>query len=437
MFGKLVENATGSLGKSFTVVGLLPALVLLLGIATIFKGPGEVPVALGLLEKGIDVARTAWFILALFAAGIVFFALRGYLVYFQEELPGGLFNGVRNWLVRHAIAGRSGQEGELEKLECAYTALTFFAEAQTVVGYIPPAITDPELETVREAWKKAYSTLDRIADAYPNGPSSVSAEKADEIERGILLLYVFGSRHPDEPFVLEALASWRAFIGKKNASATACLTLVKDDCQRRIAVIVLRLYELPIPRWTKPTDFGNCASALADYADKRYGIDTAVLWDRLWWVLPDGDRKEIAESRVMIETLTALSSCFWFLFGISTTVLLVKLMSVIGIGPGLQTATHGLELLVFSVCFAIAAYFWYRLSVTALQGLVQRIKPLVDVYRLKLLKTLGHVVTTVAEERKIYAELGDFLLQAKPLADDRKIVMDAKPAAKEREVPDD
>jgi hypothetical protein len=51
--------------------------------------------------------------------------------------------------------------------------------------------------------------------------------------------------------------------------------------------------------------------ARRDYAERRYGITTDTIWDRIWWVLPAAAAKqEISDARLAVEVATNLCAVF-------------------------------------------------------------------------------------------------------------------------------
>jgi hypothetical protein len=53
----------------------------------------------------------------------------------------------------------------------------------------------------------------------------------------------------------------------------------------------------PAPGRLLPTRLGNLLRAAEDYSWRRYGLATAVVWARLWLVIPEEAREEIGQAR--------------------------------------------------------------------------------------------------------------------------------------------
>src|SRR5688500_13506450 len=128
MLGKLVENATGTLGKSFVVLGLVPAAVVLIGVASVLYGSDAIPEVLESFDSDDALADAASRLLWLAATSLTIFTVRGGVLVLLEELPGTWLSPVRHKLVSNALKPRALRESRVERLEFAYTVLTLYAE---------------------------------------------------------------------------------------------------------------------------------------------------------------------------------------------------------------------------------------------------------------------------------------------------------------------
>src|ERR1039457_1792521 len=77
-------------------------------------------------------------------------------------------------------------------------------------------------------------------------------------------------------------------------------------------VLAERLHARPPEDFTMPTALGNILRASELRSERRYGLDPSVVWPRLWLLLPDTARTEIAGSRGQLDA--AGGGMLWVLF---------------------------------------------------------------------------------------------------------------------------
>ena len=75
----------------------------------------------------------------------------------------------------------------------------------------------------------------------------------------------------------------------------------------------------PQPENVLPTALGNRLKAAESHAEAHYGLDAVVAWPRLWPLLPEGLRVDVAEARARLNTAVRLLgwgvlACLWTLW---------------------------------------------------------------------------------------------------------------------------
>jgi hypothetical protein len=82
-------------------------------------------------------------------------------------------------------------------------------------------------------------------------------------------------------------------------------TLTGDD-QDRLAVLEVHYRHFPSTRTRfMPTRVGNIMRAAETRPDDKYGLDTVIVWPRLWLVMPDSTRQELLLSRQSLDSATS------------------------------------------------------------------------------------------------------------------------------------
>jgi hypothetical protein len=78
--------------------------------------------------------------------------------------------------------------------------------------------------------------------------------------------------------------------------------LPREKHRERVALdLKLRLAPQD-PEQYMPTKLGNILLAAENRPMEKYGLVTAICWPRLWLLLPDGTKKELAEARASLDT---------------------------------------------------------------------------------------------------------------------------------------
>ena len=105
-----------------------------------------------------------------------------------------------------------------------------------------------------------------------------------------------------------SLARWVAETSSH--AAAAFLKNLTQDIRRDWDQAYARNNEYARDIWIYPTVIGNHLAALDDYAQRRYGITTDTIWERLWWALPTRVKEEVSDARLAIEVAINLEAAF-------------------------------------------------------------------------------------------------------------------------------
>ena len=275
---------------------------------------------------------------------------------------------------------------------------------------------DPDLEI----WLSGLGrrALVRAAGG-PDDVPGLSPRGADRIAAGLFALYLVATRGtPPPPGFAAEVSAWRSAGGTPQGAEI--LESVHQDLHRQFANAFTVRGRFGDGAYTAPTALGGRLSALDDYAESRYGCDTGTLWSRVWWVLPKEARAEVVEAKLALETL--LNAMLASLLAVPV-LLVVALVRRSGMAPALAPPLpHGALQLVFALVAALvlarACYFG---AGVAMQSLAEKMRSLIDTYRLEMLAQLGFAPATVAEELALHRELKGFFVQKGPLRGRRRL----------------
>ncbi len=312
MLASIFSKVTESLGKTFAYAGLLPAAVLIVMIslhATSTHILSEVGQA---LLRSEDSWKSAVWLGGLWLAGaFLFYAVRAPVFSLFQIIPDGVLG---RWLLFRRVKRREQLSRELQEIVWRKTALAWLEKLgldRSKIGTFPYWIVRPSPQqslSDSRIGREALLAVDRTAgDALNLTPGPCAA-----IGSGIFRLFLLArSRHPpDVEHAIEAeIAGWRATIDSERASAV--IALVEQDIDRQFARAFQACERFGGGAFIFPTEVGNRISALDDYALQRYGIDTATIWNRLWWILPKEARAEVSDARLALEALLNLTIALW------------------------------------------------------------------------------------------------------------------------------
>src|SRR5262249_49255835 len=158
----------------------------------------------------------------------------------------------------------------------------------------------------------------------------------------------------------------------------AILRCVEQDIKRKYTKAFLSARRFGDGPYIFPTELGNRISALDDYAQGRYCIDTAVLWDRLGWVLPKDAKAEVGDARLALETLINLALALALAGFLVLSVEGTKCTNIgwVGVDCNITSAA------AFVTMAFVFSYFSYRGAVFAMEVLSTKMTALIDMYRL-------------------------------------------------------
>lgn len=125
-----------------------------------------------------------------------------------------------------------------------------------------------------------------------------------------------------------------------------------------------------------PTNIGNRLKAAEEYPRIRYGLDTMIVWPRLWLLLPDQTQKELTAIRLLMDKRAVLIS--WFI--------LINIWSI-----------WSIWILLIGV---VGTIFSYRGLVLAIKAYSDLLRATFDIYRFNLYESLHFGFPTYPKDEK-------------------------------------
>jgi len=150
-----------------------------------------------------------------------------------------------------------------------------------------------------------------------------------------------------------------------------------------------RVRRLPPDEAIMPTAFGNVLSAAENYVRRRYGLDPAVVWPHIWFLLSD-ERREIESQRRALDA--AVDGVFFSLLFLPWGFFCPLAFAA---GP-------------VAACLA----YWLAVKRAALFG--ELVRAVFDLHRLRLYDSLGCTRPAPDEEREKGRRLTQFLWRGHP-----------------------
>jgi hypothetical protein len=402
MFSELAAKGADALGKAYVLTGLLPACLLLSGLWCLYDGADSIIAETNALLAKDDAGGLTWRAIGILALSFVLMVLREAVISFFEDLPGRWLAPLRNRLIVWALLKRRRAVEDLALMEAEFSAVHWLHD-NAAERYVATEVPDLSWERALGRSGRAFTRAYRLSDGNKRGPAAIYPKEARLIAQGLLALYAYEARHPGTYAAERELTRWRNWLANKGAASRQTLMQAWQAVQREIASVKQRASAYSDSQWIKPTRLGNLFSVLQDYAEQRYEIATSLLWEHIWWSLPDGARKEVGSTRTQIEALMMHSLVLGMLAAAAAVLALLRLDVT-----GIQAAPPAGQLAIAALIFAALAYGGYRLALVPARAFTRQVMSLIDLYRLPMLKDAGLTPKTVKEELAVFAELDDF-----------------------------
>jgi hypothetical protein len=413
VLASIFSKVTASLGKTFAFAGLLPAAALILILSLHATSFGTFSAVGGQLLSDADSWKLAAWLGAIWLfCGFLFYAVRAPIFSLFQIIPAG-FIGRR--LLFRRVSRRERLARELEEIEWRMTAFDWLDQLdldRSKIGDYPYWIQRPSPE--QSLWEsrrgcEAFVAVDRTGGDALN----LTVPRSDAIAAGIFRLFLLAkSKHAPgvESAIESEIAQWRSAFASNRAKAI--VVLVKQDLDRKFVNAFQACERFGGGAYVFPTELGNRISALDEYALQRYGIDTATIWNRLWWILPKDAKAEVSDARLALETLVNLVTAL-LLAGVA-----VASRQISSCGPVLDfggSPCDSTRTIAFVVGIFVLAAIVYRGVNFAMEILAIKTTTLIDMYRLAMLQQLGFSPKTVGDELNIHKGLKGLFTQANKL----------------------
>lgn len=434
----IISGLNKALGRALLVVGLAPALALILTLRYYTGGLDSIvrfilPFAQG-PDAGTATTRAAGgevsaqllgsAAMLLLVAGL-FFTLRGLVLRLAESFPVPLLSR-RLWSQRfvewqETTVRNQRATGARQVLAWAGSGLKGNVDGHMATG---------------GPWKEIL--VGRLEDGTPEFAEAVHLFKqgqavAPELLRSALLgltrvaAAVGANTSCCQEQNQEAVGRWQwqlSFMPDDRATSWAFAQL-RAIAEGDLAEAALSMREWPGVANLRPTRFGNTLSRLEAYCDNRFGIATSVLWLRLGPLLDEPNRKEVADAQCDIQAWLNLSVAFGV---VGVGVAFHGLQHLVGGNATARLPPASLSVPVLAGSFLLS-YASYLMATFAVGGYAERIIRLVDLHRDRLYSALRlPQPPTTAEERKLLGELGLHFVQGAPLNRDFELGKGATPA---------
>lgn len=395
----LITQARSAISRAYMIAGLVPALTLSLGwqlyeARSLAALQRDLEPLLTLKSAALPAAALVR-VIGVVTLGALFYGGRGLVLRMLQDGPRGALRFVRAVLIELQVkrwwAQRHRQRREERDL--------MFIEG-LVVGNFDLLNTEsdaPSPVLARERSVEARRYIEGVAQLGSTGQWKYG------LDRGIVVagLRGFYALAKDQRFSEQQ--EWQRLYA--SAETKMAIDRVHAAVDRRLIETTAEAQQQPdMEKRLSPTMLGNKVAALDDYAESRYGIATSTLWTRLWGVLGQSERQEIANAQLRVEMLANMTVVFAAIAVITAAVSIYRAVSIAG---------TNLVVDVWSVAFASGAIALmigsYRTTVHTFGGVADGIIRLVDLHRARVLTTFGLAQpATFAEERAMFRELNAF-----------------------------
>ena len=459
--------------KAFLLAGVLPSLVVVVGIEGYSRGWGGLRIA---LQKAFASWEdfTQSFPLAFLTAFLIamtFYAGRHLILAFFQNLPRPVPIKLREWRLRSHRSEELNCRRKVQQALWRITVARWWERNFELGQFIHPLVREaalsrppdrPELlqncERARGIARDYNGTLSEmqgknLLDALCSLHLLASdrgrvARRAEELwrrrggapgtpEEDWAMAEQQLGFEASEDWLEEELARWRDLVVQFPRAAGA-FTELADSLQQEYARAYASQRAFPSSPWVQPTRIGNAFAALDDYSSTRYGIDTAMLWSRLQSVVPSVQREEVGTAQLGVETFLNLTVAMAFLVAFSLgSAFVAAVTKIVDLSSGRYhwsgwskawqfcEANWWIPVFVFA-CGALAAVS-YSTAVYAAGFLRERIEAMVDLHILRWLRVMGFSPKSIGERMSLLERLGWFLGGGTQLPSDYPLLAATEP----------
>jgi hypothetical protein len=432
--------------KGLVLAGLCPSLIFSFGLIFCLQGPDGITSTLESAYRSFPAlaAKSTPFLAANLVFAFLLYALRPVILHFYRRAP---IPPLRELMLRLSAWKRERADKKLQIavwrldvarwLQSGFQSDTFVAPVVVDAQKESPVLAEtvPKSKEVR-GWiaedsamqwrshrRSAFSIFEKLhlLAAQRTRVQDKAAELAKEPGRTDAQNWAKGEEFLDIKApgdeLTEELEAWRNLCRGSLSIQNRAKDFDDYLLHGRHRDSASALGDYPNAVWIEPTRLGNIFAALEDYAEKRYGMDTAQLWSRLEAIVPKQQREQIAGYQMALSSLlnANLALCLLAVFAV-----------VIGVGA------HDWREWAFAACSFAAAYLCQRAALYSASGLREKIEAAVDLNVLRWLRSLGSVPPDADARFLTIQQLGNFFKGGSSLPADFKFAAVAEPASEDK-----